>query len=146
MRRLRHLTLPALLPLALIGCALSDDFAIAPAPEGVESTGGRAIGASGGRAGGGGLGEAGASDVGGEPSAGERGSDSGCIPAREICDGVSNDCDDEIDEGAECPTDCSIRSYDGHLYGLCLFPDEDEWVTHPEATTACTKLATELGS
>jgi hypothetical protein len=167
MMRMRRSALATLVALALMGCALSDDFAIAPVGEGVESSqGGASVAVShggsgrGGSTGGspqvrggssgtaktGGTGGSVASDAGGETGIGEGGSDSGCIPEPEICDGVSNDCDDEIDEGAECPTDCSIRSYDGHLYALCLFADEDEWVTHPEATTACTKLAAKLGS
>ncbi|MET0387063.1 MAG: MopE-related protein [Polyangiales bacterium] len=37
----------------------------------------------------------------------------GCVPTREVCDRVDNDCDDTIDEGCECRDGDRIACYDG---------------------------------
>jgi hypothetical protein len=137
MMRMRRSALAALVPVALIGCALSDDFAIAPAGEGVESSeGGASVVVSHGGSGRGGS-------TGGSPEV--RGGSSGTAKPGGSGGALASDAGGETGTG-EGGSDCSIRSYDGHLYGLCLFPDEDDWVTHPEATTACTKLAAQLGA
>lgn len=80
------------------------------------------------------------------PIAGQGGTTSTCVPEPEICDGISNDCDAEIDEDGACPSNCSVQSYDGHLYTLCLFPDEAEWATYEEARTSCAKLGPQIES
>ena len=71
--------------------------------------------------------------------------------ADEVCDGVDNDCDDEVDEGV---TSTYYRDLDGDLFGLadvateaCETPDEytevsgdcddDDSGTHPEASEVC---------
>ncbi|MFH1469203.1 MAG: MopE-related protein [Pseudomonadota bacterium] len=37
--------------------------------------------------------------------------------ASEVCDGLDNDCDGSVDDGAGCP--CSVQTYGGHGYLFC---------------------------
>jgi hypothetical protein len=49
-----------------------------------------------------------------------------CEPKAEVCDGVSNDCDEEVDEGTGvCPDEGSGRTHDGHIYLLYLHASRD---------------------
>lgn len=73
---------------------------------GVAGTTGGSAGAS--EAGAGGMNEGGA--AGGTPT---------CVPEDERCDGVDNDCDDQIDEGNVCPDDCIGGHFEGHDYLFC---------------------------
>lgn len=182
----------ALLPCALTGCPLTDNYFV-DSSGGVAGVGGvggvgPAGGAGGtvsGAGGGGALGGAmtgGSSGVGGSAAAmggtgggapttggtagsggigggkGGRGGAAGtateageggmagdggnCVP--EVCDGVSNDCDDEIDEGGVCPKDCAAREYDGHVYVLCLSKTLMAGSTYNTAYNRCAGLAEEL--
>ncbi len=73
---------------------------------GVAGTTGGSAGAS--EAGAGGMNEGGA--AGGTPT---------CVPEDERCDGIDNDCDDQIDEGNVCPDDCVGEHFEGHDYLFC---------------------------
>lgn len=56
----------------------------------------------------------------GAPDAGPP--DAGCPP--EACNGLDDDCDARIDEGAGCP--CDRREHGGHAYLVC--PDARSWL------------------
>jgi hypothetical protein len=74
----------------------------------------------------------------------EGGATGACVPTTELCNGVDDDCNDEIDEGSVCPSGCSAQTYADHVYLLCLFPDGPK-PTNPEASAACEALGSELG-
>jgi hypothetical protein len=42
-----------------------------------------------------------------------------CIPGAEVCDGLDNDCDDAVDEGAACPAACAGFALEGRGYMFC---------------------------
>jgi Lectin C-type domain len=113
--------------------------------------GGRA-GTAGGVSGGGGVsGSAGTTSVG--SASGESGAMTGsageggqpCVPTPEVCDGVSNGCDDQIDEGGVCPAGCTARTRDGHVYLLCLTTDASAELDYVAATAACANAGSMLG-
>jgi hypothetical protein len=80
---------------------------------GIVGSGGKASnGGSGGKAGGG---KAGAGSGGDGGSGG-----TGCLPSTERCDGLDNDCDGVVDEGATCPAACEGRVLGGRGYMFCL--------------------------
>lgn len=102
--------------------------------------------ASGGTAGtrGGTYGLGGSGEAGTGPVAGEGGGEGTCTVERERCDGLSNDCDEAIDEDGVCPTGCTANRFEGHLYLLCVSADEDGWQSYAEATTRCSEHGAEL--
>lgn len=57
----------------------------------------------------------------GAPSAGSGGDDSAGdnCDADEVCDGLDNDCNGDIDEGGACPDGCVGFELDGHGYMFC---------------------------
>lgn len=82
---------------------------------------------SGGNPGSGGSpGSGGAPASGGGGNAGSSGSGgsggSNCTATDEICDGLDNDCDDDVDEGDACPDACTGVSFEGHGYMFCVEP------------------------
>jgi len=90
-------------------------------------------GAMGGTSGTGGTSEGGeAGDVGASGAGGEA-----CVASAEVCDGISNDCDDQVDEGGVCPTDCAAKRFDGHVYLLCMTTNEASQLGYGEASTYC---------
>jgi hypothetical protein len=50
----------------------------------------------------------------------------------EACDGVDNDCNMVVDEGAVCGTNCTGATYGGHAYAFCSTP-----LTFVDAVAAC---------
>lgn len=81
-------------------------------------------GASGGNPSSGGApasgGSAGNTGTGGNLGTGGNGGS--CMATDEICDGLDNDCNDEIDEGDACPDACTGVSFEGHGYMFCVEP------------------------
>jgi len=181
----------ALLPGALTGCPLTDNYFVDPnagaaglAPSPAAGSGGTAGGGALGGDGNGGSGgdgrggtsvATGGSDIGGNAAVGGTtagsgetggvsganaggtggagaaaeagmdgmGGDATCVA--EVCDGVSNDCDEEIDEGSVCPTGCTAREYGGHTYVLCLSLTAMGGSNYDAAYARCGGLAAELG-
>ncbi len=77
------------------------------------ATGGTGSGSGGTGATGGAVGTAGAAGEGGA---------AGCAPTNggvEACDGLDNDCNGSVDDGAPCATDCFTASYGTHGYLFC---------------------------
>lgn len=92
-------------------------------------------------------GTGGTSDAGsaGDHSAGEAGSGpEPCVPSPERCDGISNDCDEAVDEDA-CPAGCSARQRDGHVYLLCLIAEQSNYVNYATAAAGCRDAGGVLG-
>lgn len=93
---------------------------------GLSGAGGTAGGGMGGTAGTGGTAAGGAGGTAGTASGGTGGAS--CTPATEVCDGVDNDCGNDIDEGNVCPNGCHGRTFEGETYLFCTSNDELEWV------------------
>lgn len=68
-----------------------------------------------------------------------------CVPAAEICDGRSNDCDTEVDEGGVCPDGCIAQLHEDRLYLLCIHPDATAQRDYADASADCAAAATTLG-
>ena len=96
---------------------------------GAQSTGGVSVG---------GLGAVGGGDMGGEHGLAGAGSEPDCVPTPEVCDGVSNDCDDEVDEDGVCPDGCAAQTFENHA-------NDSAWVNYTLATTRCADLRATLG-
>jgi len=62
-----------------------------------------------------------------------------------VCDGVSNDCDEEVDEGDVCPIDCTAKTRDGHVYLLCITTNDQRQLDYDEATSYCNMAGETLG-
>jgi hypothetical protein len=162
---LRALGGAALFALFLPGCPLSDNYYVdaaggLTAANGGQTTVGGTSGAglSGNPALGGGpsagaVGGAGRTTLGGSSgttasggAAGGTAGSAGCVTEAERCDGIDNDCDDEIDEDAVCPDGCSVRINDKHRYLLCIAASKANGVTTDDAAARCNDLALELGA
>jgi hypothetical protein len=68
-----------------------------------------------------------------------------CMPAAEICDGRSNDCDEEVDEGEVCPEGCTAQVHDDRLYLLCIHSQAAAQRAYADASADCAAASTELG-
>jgi hypothetical protein len=68
-----------------------------------------------------------------------------CVPKPEVCDGVSNDCDDAVDEDGVCPSGCTARTREGHVYLLCLFTDSSQELAYDAASNRCADAGSMLG-
>jgi hypothetical protein len=130
------------------GSGGSDSGAAGDTGAGGEAATGGTSGVGGGAGAGGASG--GTSGTGGTSGAGSSGGGSGgvggaaCVPEPERCDGVSNDCDDDVDEGDTCPVGCQARQSDGHLYLLCMRPDPDQQLDYDAATAYCEDVGSSL--
>ncbi|HEV8551042.1 MAG TPA: C-type lectin domain-containing protein, partial [Polyangiaceae bacterium] len=115
-------------------------------PDGTSASGGTAgqqVGGSGGTGVPGGSpgvlgGTGGSAGTPGTTDGGEGGAGSEpCVPTPEVCDGVSNDCNDAIDEGDVCPAGCSAKTFGGHTYLLCLAQTRGDRLSYQEAAQYC---------
>jgi hypothetical protein len=68
-----------------------------------------------------------------------------CVPLAEICDGQSNDCDDMVDEGDACPAGCAAKTFQGHLYLLCVHGTASLQKDYGDAVAECAGAQVELG-
>ena len=50
---------------------------------------------------------------------GGMGGGNNCTPSAEICDGVDNNCDNQIDPKGTCPDACTGATFNGHRYMFC---------------------------
>jgi len=66
-----------------------------------------------------------------------------CTPTPEVCDGLDNDCNDEIDEDG-CPAGCQAKVYAGHSYLLCMPDNTDDQLAYNAATNYCDDAASQL--
>jgi Lectin C-type domain len=55
-----------------------------------------------------------------------------CAPGAEICDGLDNDCDDDVDPGSTCATECAGFAIGGRGYMYCA-----DAVTRAQALPRC---------
>jgi len=98
------------------------------------TTAGSAGDGVGGVAGTAGVGGAGTAGLGG---AGASGGSAGSCGSTERCDGTDNDCDGDADEGAVCPVGCDAERYADHVYLLCDYSDQSDYVDYDQATDWC---------
>jgi hypothetical protein len=127
-RAWQKLALLAFVGPLLAGCPLTDHYYID------DTLGGGATTASGG-----------AAASAGKAMGGSEGPDHDCLPEPELCDGVSNDCDADVDEDDVCPPGCSAAQHDGHVYLLCVATSAAAYVTHLAAGMRCDSAGSELG-
>jgi hypothetical protein len=143
----RGLVAAVLLASLLPGCPLSDSYFVDPnaglgglgASMMMGGTGGR-VGRGDGKAGGKAAGTGGLVEPGTGGFGGLGGTTPGCVVEPEICDGISNDCDDEIDEDSACPAGCSATTFDSRLYVLCFSADTNDALGASEASARCGEI------
>ncbi len=116
---------------------------------GTAATGGSAAtGGTGGSNGGGGSGGTGGTGAeGGTDAQGGTGGGAGstdCADEPERCDGIDNNCNDEIDEDAVCPEGCAVEIDDDHTYLLCVAATKAEGLDWDGAAARCHELGAEL--
>jgi hypothetical protein len=67
-----------------------------------------------------------------------------CSDEPERCDGIDNNCNDEIDEDAVCPQGCAVEINDSHTYLICIAATKAEGWDTDGAAARCSELAQEL--